>query len=98
MSELSEELANVNDGQLGESLAAMERRHKVEIRKLEGETRALLKTAKKSNRAVIEAQVIQMQYDLKERHKQERDELEALGGLRIRKSLNKEFSPLLCCL
>jgi hypothetical protein len=63
-----------------ETLADMERRHKAEVRKLEGETRALMKTAKKSNRAVIEAQVIQMQYDLKEKHQNEFDAFEAAGG------------------
>jgi hypothetical protein len=39
-----------------------------------------MKTAKKSNRAVIEAQVIQMQYDLKEKHQNELDAFEAAGG------------------
>lgn len=63
-----------------ETLAELERRHKAEIRKLEGETRALLKTAKKSNRAQIEAQIIQMQYDLKSRHNEEIDALESSGG------------------
>lgn len=65
-----------------ESLVDMERRHKAETRKLEGEVRALLKTAKKSNRAQIETQVLRMQYDLKGKHQEELEELENSSGLK----------------
>lgn len=64
-----------------ESLPEMERRHKAETRKLEGEVRALLKTAKKSTKAQIETQILRMQYDLKGRHQEEMDELENRSGM-----------------
>lgn len=67
-------------GVAGESLAELERRHKAEIRKLEGEVRALLKTAKKSTRDQVETQALRMQYDLKERHQEELDNLESKPG------------------
>ena len=63
-----------------ETMADLERRHKAEVRKLDGETRALLKSAKKSTRAQIEAQIIQMQYDLKAKHSEEIDAWEENGG------------------
>lgn len=62
-----------------ETMAELERRHKAEVRKLEGEVRALLKTAKKSTKAQIETQIIRMQYELKERHQDEYDALESAG-------------------
>jgi OTU domain-containing protein 6 len=64
-----------------ESLDDMEARHKRELRELEGKVRAMLKTAKKAEKAVVEAQTIQMQYDLKAKHNDELDALsERLGG------------------
>lgn len=63
-----------------ETLAELEKRHKAEVRKLEGEVRALLKTAKKSTKVQIETQIIRMQYDLKERHQEEYEALESAGG------------------
>jgi murein L,D-transpeptidase YcbB/YkuD len=71
-----------NDGSkpVTETLEEIERRQKAEVRKLEGESRALMKTAKKSTKAQIEAQIIQMQYDMKARHQEEMDAWEALGG------------------
>jgi len=74
-----------------ESLAEMERRHKAETRKLEGEIRALQKTAKKSTKALIETQIIRMQYDLKGRHAEEIEECEARGGIRVHYS-NMKFT------
>lgn len=64
-----------------ESFAEMERRHKAEIRKLDGEVRALLKTAKKSTKTQIETQILRMQYDLKGRHQEEIEELESRPGM-----------------
>lgn len=63
-----------------ETMAELERRHKSEVRKLEGEVRALVKTAKKSTKAQIETQIIRMQYELKERHQDEYDALESAAG------------------
>lgn len=79
MSELvaSQEMDNATEK---ETMAELEKRHKAEVRKLEGEVRALLKTAKKSTKAQIETQIIRMQYDLKERHQEEYDALESAGG------------------
>jgi poly-D-alanine transfer protein DltD len=74
---------NVDNGEpapVTETLEEIERRHKAEMRKLEGETRALMKTAKKSTKAQIETQIIQMQYDMKARHQEEMDAWEASGG------------------
>ena len=76
-----------------ETYAEMERRHKAEIRKLEGEVRALLKTAKKGNKAQIEAQTIQMQYDLKAKHQQEEDDMDASGG-KLRECSFKHHVPV----
>lgn len=66
-----------------ESFAEMERRHKAETRKLEGEIRALQKTAKKSTKAQIETQILRMQYELKGRHAEEIEECESRGGIHI---------------
>lgn len=60
----------------GETLDEMNSRHKKETREVEGKIRALLKTAKKSNRAQIETEAIKMEYDLKQRHRDEMDILE----------------------
>lgn len=81
---MSELLDNEDRGDIipsgSESLAEMERRHKAETRKLEGEVRALRKTAKKSTKAEIETQIIRMEYELKGRHAEELEECEARGG------------------
>ena len=66
-----------------ETLEELERRHKQEVRDLEGKVRALLKTAKKSNKAVVEAEAIQMQFDLKARHNEEYDALVDMEGLNL---------------
>ena len=58
-----------------ESMDAMERRHDADVKALEVEIKSLLKSAKKSTRAQVEAQAIQMQFDMKARHS---DELESL--------------------
>ena len=59
----------------------MEMRHKQEVRELEGKVRALMKTAKKSNRAVVEAEAIRMGYDLKAKHAEEYDSIPIEDGL-----------------
>lgn len=64
-----------------EVASQMEMRHKQEMRELEGKIRALMKTAKKSNRAVVEAEAIRMGYDLKAKHTEEYDSLPTEGGL-----------------
>ena len=48
-----------------ESVEAMEQRHKQELKDLEFKTRAMLKAAKKSEKNVVQAEIIQMQFDLK---------------------------------
>lgn len=69
------------DRTMAEGVSQMEVRHKQEMRELEGKVRALLKTAKKSNRAVVEAEAIRMGYDLKAKHAEEFDSLPIEGGL-----------------
>jgi len=59
-----------------ETLEMMERRHKAERRELEGQVRAMLKGAKKSAKAELEAKAIQMEFDMKARHLEELEELE----------------------
>lgn len=66
-----------------ETVESMETRHKLEQRELEGKIRALLKTAKKSTKAAIETEAIQMQYDLKRQHEEEYDKLIEIGGLNL---------------
>jgi hypothetical protein len=77
------ESEHVEDTVGDESLEDVERRHKSEVRKLEGEVRALLKTAKKSTKAQIETQIIRMQYDLKGRHQEELDAIESRIGISL---------------
>ena len=60
---------------------SMEKRHKQEIRDLEGKVRALLKTAKKSTKAAVEAEAIQMGYDLKTRQKEEYELISSMEGV-----------------
>lgn len=59
-------------------------RHKSECRELEGKVRAMLKKAKKSNKAEVEAQTIQMDFDLKQKHRDEIEEFEEKHGESIR--------------
>jgi hypothetical protein len=58
---------------MAESADLMAKRHKQELRELEGKVRALLKTAKKSNRATVEAEAIRMGYELKAKQTEEFD-------------------------
>ena len=73
--------------ELAENGDAMASRHKSELRDLEGKIRALLKTAKKSNKSEIEAEAIRMGYDLKAQQTAELDglcdesELEAVAQI-----------------
>ena len=68
-----------------ETMDGLERRHKRELRELEGEVRAMLKGAKKSQKAELESKAIQMEFDLKAKHREEEEALEELieklGGL-----------------
>jgi len=63
---------------LAETHEDMERRHKKELRELEGEVRALLKGAKKAQKAELEAKALQREYDLKARHREEEEALDEL--------------------
>jgi len=54
-------------------------RHKQEKLELDTKAKAMLKSAKKSEKAVIEAQIIQMQYDLKANQNEELDRFEENG-------------------
>lgn len=56
----------------------MERRHKKELRELEGSIRGMLKGAKKAQKAELEAKAIQLEYDMKAKHREEEDALEEL--------------------
>jgi hypothetical protein len=58
----------------------MERRHEREIQELHVQIQAMMKGAKKSVRAQLEAQAIQQQFDLKAKHREEEDELEERLG------------------
>ena len=71
----------INVATMAEVASQMEMRHKQEMRELEGKIRALMKTAKKSNRAVVEAEAIRMGYDLKAKHTEEYDSLPTENGL-----------------
>ena len=66
---------------MAESLDSLEKRHKQEIRELDGKIRALLKSAKKSTKAVIEAEAIQMGYDLKAKQSEEYDLVANMEGV-----------------
>jgi hypothetical protein len=63
-----------------ETLETMTQRHKAESRELEGKIRALMKTAKKSNKSEIEAKSVQLNFDLVGKHRLEIDELEEQLG------------------
>jgi len=64
------------EGNRQQLLLDLEERHEREIKELEMNSTAMLKAAKKSNKAQIEAQVIQMHYDLRAKHRDEIEELE----------------------
>jgi hypothetical protein len=63
-----------------ESIAQIEERHEHEMKELKEKVKAMLKAAKKSEKAQMEAQGIQMEYDLKAKHRQEIDEAEENGA------------------
>ena len=63
-----------------ETIAEMEARHEQETKQLEDQVKLLLKGAKKSTRAQLEAQAIQMQFDLRGKQRDEMDELEEAMG------------------
>jgi hypothetical protein len=65
---------------MAENADLMAKRHKQELRDLDGKVRALLKTAKKSNRATVEAEAIRMGYELKARQTEESDLLSGDEG------------------
>ena len=67
-----------------ESLDEMESRHANETSALAESIKQMLKGSKKANKAQIEAQTIQMQYDLRAKHRDEMDLLEdSLGPMSI---------------
>jgi VIT1/CCC1 family predicted Fe2+/Mn2+ transporter len=59
-----------------ESLRALEERHARELQELQNNVKQMLKGAKKSTRAQIEAQAIQMEFDIKARHREEMEAFE----------------------
>ena len=61
-----------------ETMEEMERRHKKELRELEGSIRGMLKGAKKAQKAEVEAKAIQLEYDMKAKHREEEEALEEL--------------------
>jgi len=61
-----------------ETMEEMERRHKKELRELEGKVRGMLKGAKKAQKAELEAKAIQLEYDMKAKHREEEEKLEEL--------------------
>ena len=59
-------------------------RHDLEIKELKETSKQMLKSAKKSEKAVIESRIIQLEFDLKAKHREEEDELEnQLGMMRL---------------
>jgi hypothetical protein len=56
-----------------ESYDEMIQRQEKEMRNLAEQIRQLLKSSKKGNKSVIEAQTIQMQFDLKAKHREEEE-------------------------
>lgn len=82
-------MADASSASTPESLEDMERRHKLEQRELEGKIRAMVKGAKKSQKAELDFKATQMEFDLKARQREEELELEEfteamtkLGGAR----------------
>ena len=62
-----------------ESIAEIEERHEQELKELREKVKAMLKGAKKSAKAQIEAEAIQMEFDLKAKHREELEEAEERG-------------------
>ena len=69
-------MANFNDVVQYRSWDELDAKHRQETRKLEGELRALLKKAKKSEKKEAEAKAVQLEYDLKAKHRDEEALLE----------------------
>lgn len=66
-----------------ESLEEMNRRHKKEIRDIEGKTRAMLKKAKKKELPKVEAEILKLQTDLKEKHLLEIESFNAMSKCKV---------------
>lgn len=58
----------------------MDRRHDLEAQQLEEQIKGILKQAKKGDRAMLEAQIVQMRFDLRAKHREEVDSLVDSGG------------------
>ncbi len=71
----------MGDGVKMESISQLEERHDREIIELRESIKQMLKGAKKSTRAQLEAQAIQMEFDLKAKHRDELEELEGKGRM-----------------
>ena len=56
-------------------------RHDLEIKELKEASKQMLKSSKKSEKAIIEAKIIQLEFDLKAKHREEEDELENRLGM-----------------
>lgn len=63
-----------------ESLAQLERRHERELSLLVEERKSALKNASKSEKKAIEAKMLQSEYDMKARHREELELLEEQIG------------------
>jgi hypothetical protein len=59
------------------------KRHAQEVVELKETSKTLLKGAKKSERAATESRIIQMEFDLKAKHRDEVDQLEEELGIII---------------
>lgn len=66
---------------LNELIEVLEELQEYEKQILKKEKQKLIKGSKKNNRNQIEAQIIQMEYDLKAKHNNELDELEETGSI-----------------
>ncbi len=62
------------------SLQKLEQRHDNELVDLREKAKAALKAAKKSEKAQVEASYIQMEFDLKAKHREEMEEFEEKHG------------------
>jgi Skp family chaperone for outer membrane proteins len=63
-----------------ESIAEIERRHEQERKELQEKVKGMLKGAKKSQKAQLEAEAIQLEFDLKAKHREEIEEAEEKGA------------------
>ena len=57
-------------------MEALLERHTKEVNELKETSKAMLKAAKKSERVATETKVVQMEFDLKAKHREEVDQLE----------------------